>query len=122
MTLDNTTIGRNIAKLRKLKDIKAADIATQLGLKEASYTKYERGETAITVDFLKKVAEVLDVAPINLVSLPMDFIFQYLQKNPVGTAGSSQQLNKEFRDEDIAKILASIAELNKSVLTIIGKE
>ncbi|MBS1746117.1 MAG: helix-turn-helix transcriptional regulator [Bacteroidetes bacterium] len=42
--MDNLTIGRNIAKFRKLKDIKAFDMAERLGLKEATYTKYERGK------------------------------------------------------------------------------
>ena len=52
MELDNKTVGRNIAKFRMLRDMKASTIAERLDLKEAAYTKYERGETAITLDVL----------------------------------------------------------------------
>jgi len=55
MEINNLVVGRNIAKYRKIKEVKASDIAKQLGMKEATYTKYERGETAITIDFLQKV-------------------------------------------------------------------
>lgn len=122
MTLDNKTIGYNIAKLRRLKEIKAADIAAQLGLKEASYTKYERGETAITIDFLKKVAEILEVAPINIIRLPIESIFRYLQTSPSKFGNDWPNFDYNSEKRGIAEVLILIAELNKSVLTIIGKE
>lgn len=73
--LENKTIGRNIALYRKIRGMKAFEVAEGLGLKEASYTRYERGEAAITVDIVQKVAEILRVDPLTLISVsPSTFI------------------------------------------------
>lgn len=73
--LENKTIGRNMALYRKIRGIKALEVAEGLGLKEASYTRYERGEAAITVDIVQKVAEILKVDPLTLLSVqPSTFI------------------------------------------------
>ncbi|NCX96232.1 MAG: XRE family transcriptional regulator, partial [Chitinophagia bacterium] len=64
--LDNVAIGQNIAKFRRLKELKALDVAEQLGLKESAYTKYERGETAITIDFIQRIADILEISPFNI--------------------------------------------------------
>lgn len=79
--MDNFSVGHNIAKFRKIRDIKATDMATQLGLKEAAYTKYERGETAITIDIIGKVAGILKMDPLQIISVsPQNFskIFRIL--------------------------------------------
>jgi transcriptional regulator with XRE-family HTH domain len=72
MQLDNKIIGRNLSKFRRLQDIKAADLADRIGMKEAAYTKYERGETAITLEFVQKVADALKVDPITILSASPD--------------------------------------------------
>ena len=64
-----------MALYRKIRGMKALEIAEGLGLKEASYTRYERGEAAITVDIVQKVAEVLNVDPLMLLAVsPSNFI------------------------------------------------
>ena len=63
MKLENQTVGHNIAKYRRLKDIKASEIASRLGMKEGTYGKYERNETEITIAFLEKVSEILEIDP-----------------------------------------------------------
>ncbi|QLH45108.1 MAG: helix-turn-helix transcriptional regulator [Bacteroidota bacterium] len=40
-------IGRNIKNIRREKDLKAFDVAAQLGIGESTYTKIERGETKL---------------------------------------------------------------------------
>ena len=73
--LENKAIGRNMALYRKIRGIKALEVAEGLGLKEASYTRYERGEAAITVNVIQKVAEILKVDPLMLLSVsPSNFI------------------------------------------------
>jgi transcriptional regulator with XRE-family HTH domain len=63
--LENKIIGHNMALYRKIRGMKAFEVAEGLGLKEASYTRYERGEGAITVDLIQKVAEILKVYPLK---------------------------------------------------------
>jgi DNA-binding XRE family transcriptional regulator len=45
--LENKSIGRNLSTFRKLRDKKALEVADYLGIKEATYTKYERGVRAL---------------------------------------------------------------------------
>jgi len=55
--LENKTIGRNLYKFRKVNEKKASEVSDYIGITEAAYTKYERGETQITIDVIQKVAE-----------------------------------------------------------------
>lgn len=54
--LDNKIIGHKIYIQQKIAGLKAFDVAEQLGIKEAAYTKYEHGETKITINFVKNSA------------------------------------------------------------------
>src|SRR4051812_19018674 len=66
--LENKMVGRNMYINRKVRDKKAAEVADYLGISESAYTKYERGETKITIDVVQKVAEFHKVDPIGLLS------------------------------------------------------
>lgn len=66
--LENKIVGQSIAKLRTHRDVKAAEIAKVLKLGIAAYTKYERGETAITIPFLNKVAHFFNINPLEFIS------------------------------------------------------
>lgn len=63
---DNKIVGRNIAKLRIHKGVKAIEIAKKLSISEAAYTKYERGETSITLNFLNEIANFFSISPYQL--------------------------------------------------------
>jgi transcriptional regulator with XRE-family HTH domain len=76
MELNNKIIGRNLARFRKFNEIKAADLAERIGMKEAAYTKYERGESQITVELVQKVAEALKVDPISILASAPDNIVE----------------------------------------------
>jgi len=73
--LENKTIGRNLYKFRKVKEKKAAEVADYIGITEAAYTKYERGETNITIDVIQKVAECLKIDPLSIIAnTPGNFV------------------------------------------------
>ncbi|AGA76714.1 helix-turn-helix domain-containing protein [Echinicola vietnamensis] len=55
--LDNQSTGHNMMTFRNLRNLKAMELAFQLGISEAAYTKYERGETKITVELIKRYAD-----------------------------------------------------------------
>lgn len=63
--LNTNVIGKTISKLRKHREVKAAEIASHLKMAEQAYTKYERGETSVTLHFLNKVSQFFDVNPIH---------------------------------------------------------
>lgn len=62
--INNEVVAANILLVRRHKGIKATEMAQNLKLSESAYTKYERGETAITIQFLNSVASKLSVQPL----------------------------------------------------------
>jgi transcriptional regulator with XRE-family HTH domain len=121
--MDNLTIGQNIAKFRKLKDIKAFDMAERLGLKEATYTKYERGETAITIDFVQKVAEVLEIDPLQILTTSPSNILENIQHSSIAIQHHSTfQTYNEQQAQLMLKLMESIVHLNERLVTVFEKQ
>ncbi len=123
MQLDNAIVGHYIAKYRKLREIKARDIAARLGMKEATYTKYERGETAITVDFMSKVAEILNVSPLRFLSASPEVFLESLN-NPSATIkdqGPDQTVNEQYTSM-MLKLMENIIEMNARITLLLERK
>ena len=109
--LENKTIGRNMALYRKIRGMKAFEVAEGLGLKEASYTRYERGEVAITVPVIQKVAEILKVDPLTLISVSPSILIEIGQGNgnnsPIGVHG---YYHHQTADGDQTKLMLKLME------------
>lgn len=126
--LENKTIGRNISMYRKIRGIKALDIAQRLGLKEAAYSKYERGETAITVDFIQKVAEVVNIDPIQLMTVSPGHMIENGNYSPNSAVVgnniegdfNNQSINKE-QNEAVLTLIKSQIEMNKKIMELLEK-
>lgn len=124
MELDNKIVGRNLAKFRKLKDIKAADLAERIGMKESAYTKYERGESAITVDLVQKVATALDINPISiLAAAPDNFIESITSPSSQGTGiGNTIQVEGDITNVDKVQSEAMIKLMEKLIMLLTDKK
>jgi transcriptional regulator with XRE-family HTH domain len=117
--LENKAIGRNISMYRKIRGMKASDVAERLGMKEASYTKYERGETSITVDVIQKVAEILKVDPLMMMSVsPSNFIenCSHFAMNDYHNHANEQQ------NQLMLKLMENIVALNERLITLLDKK
>ena len=57
-----TTVLQNIKNIRKAKGVSQESIAYDLGIDYSTYGKIERGQIALTIDRLEKIAEILDVS------------------------------------------------------------
>ena len=95
MELDNKIIGRNLAKFRTLKDIKASDMAERIGMKEGAYTKYERGESQITVELVQKIATALKVDPISILAASPDNFIESIQNSPMSGNSNTNNVDVE---------------------------
>src|SRR4051794_4715070 len=115
MQLDNKIIGRNLSKFRRLQDIKAADLADRIGMKEAAYTKYERGETAITLEFVQKVADALKVDPISILSASPDNFIESISSSPM--AGMNNTVAGDLNNTD-PKIIESLVKQNETMIDL----
>ncbi len=80
--LENKAIGRNFAIFRKVRDMKASEVAQYIGISETAYGKYERGESKITIDAIQKVAECLKVDPLQIISTAPDNFIESITNNP----------------------------------------
>ncbi|MES2386826.1 MAG: helix-turn-helix transcriptional regulator [Bacteroidota bacterium] len=68
-------IGRNIKKIRELRDLKQDHIAFELGVSQANYSDIERGKVEVSFTTLEKIAGVLGVSPSALIEFDEQFIF-----------------------------------------------
>ena len=110
--LENKSIGRNLALFRKLRDKKALEVAEHVGLSEAAYTKYERGESKITIEMIQKVAEFLKVDPLKLLAVSPGSFLDSGNNSPGAIVGNNniQALNEE-QSRMMLKLMEKVIEL-----------
>lgn len=124
--LENKTIGRNLYKFRKVKEKKAQEIADYIGITEAAYTKYERGESQITIDIIQKVAEYLKVDPLGIISnTPGNFVENSSSPNSIvvgGNIGGDARLIDEKQTELITKLIETQITMNEKILALLEKK
>ena len=125
--LDNKAVGRNFQVWRKMADIKAHDIAAQLGMSEAAYTKFERGEANITIELVKKVAVILKVNPLFLLTVTPTNIIESGNHSPGAILGmvygsyNYQGINEQ-QSQMIMKLMESVTALSNKVLEVLDKQ
>src|SRR3546814_930577 len=109
---ENKTIGRNLALFRKLRERKALEVADYIGIGEAAYTKYERGESKITVDIIQKVAEFLVVDPLQIVAVSPNNFVENVTNSPFAIHGSVQ-MSSEEQNQMMLRLMESVVSMNK---------
>lgn len=55
------SIGETIREIRKIKGIKAVEMADKIGVSKSAVSQWEKGEGPATLSTLRKIADVLDV-------------------------------------------------------------
>lgn len=119
--LENRNIGRNLSTFRKLRDKKAMEVADYLGIKEAAYTKYERGESKITIDLIQKVAEFLEVDPLQIVSANPGHVIEHLTNSSVAFDGGKIHANyaDKHQTEVMMKMMETMMQMNEAIRKIL---
>jgi transcriptional regulator with XRE-family HTH domain len=116
--LENKSIGRNLALFRKLRDKKAFEVAEHIGLSEAAYTKYERGESKITIEMIQKVAEFLKVDPLQIVSVSPSNFLENIQNSPA--AGVGNYIGENFNPYN-EQMMQNVLKLMENMMTVSQK-
>lgn len=120
--LENKTIGRNLYRFRKIKDKKAAEIAQFIGIGETAYTKYERGESKITIDLIQKVAEFYKIDPLQLLSAAASSHFvENVTNSPFAIHGTVQTTNEE-QTKLMLQLMENIMSLNNRLISLLEKQ
>ncbi len=118
--LENKKIGRNFYMYRKLTDTKALEVAEFLGIKEATYTKYERGESKITVDMVQKVSEFYKIDPLQLISTQPSYVIENLKKSPFSFNGNVEtHYSDKSQTEVMMKMMETMMQMNEAIRKIL---
>ncbi|WP_341832908.1 helix-turn-helix domain-containing protein [Sphingobacterium thalpophilum] len=120
LELDNKKIGHKIYIQRKIAGLKAFDVAEQLGIKEAAYTKYERGETKITIDFVKKISEIFKIDPLLLLSSNDVNYFDNIHNSPILSTFHTYQSTNEKQNEAILALIENVIEMKKNIIHLLN--
>lgn len=121
--LENKAIGRNIARYRKFRDKIAFEVADYLGISESAYTKYERGESKITIDLIQKVAEFLKVDPLQLVAPQNGHVVENSNSpNSIVTLESSGwTASDKTQTEILTSLVQNVISMNERILKLLEK-
>ena len=120
--LENKSIGRNLALFRKLRDKKALEVAEHVGLSEAAYTKYERGESKITVEMIQKVAEFLKVDPLQIVSTSPNNFLENIQNSSIAIQDNSTfQTYNEQQMQSMLKLMENMMSISQKLVDLLDK-
>lgn len=120
LELDNKKIGHKIYIQRKIAGLKAFDVAEQLDIREAAYTKYERGETKITIDFVKKISEIFKIDPLLLLSSNDVNYFDNIHNSPILSTFHTYQSTNEKQNEAILALIENVIEMNKNIMQLLN--
>jgi len=120
--LENKSIGRNLALFRKLRDKKALEVAEHIGLSEAAYTKYERGESKITIEMIQKVAEFLKVDPLQIVSTSPNNFLENIQNSSIAIQDNSTfQTYSEQQMQSMLKLMENMMSISQKLIELLNK-
>ena len=89
-------LGQKIKKLRELKNFTQSHIASELGITQSAYSKMELGETEISYSKLTKIAEVLGIAPEEIMTFNEQMIFNVMHNQ----TGNGFVVNKGISDNE----------------------
>lgn len=119
--LENSRIGKNIMNFRRIREKKASEVAQYLGISEAAYTKYERGESQITIKFIQRVAEFLNVDPLQIISSSPSNFFENVHNSPINSNFHTYQSSSEEQVRMMLKLMESIAAMNERLISLLER-
>lgn len=119
--LENKAIGRNISIYRKMRGMKASEVAESLGMKESTYTRYERGEAEITVNIIRQVAETLKVDPLMILSVTPSNFIENSPNSAVGSNNNWHSTNEEHT-KIMLKLMENLVTLNERLISLLDKK
>jgi transcriptional regulator with XRE-family HTH domain len=87
-------LGRVLTEMRSRLGVDQAELASRLGLNQSSWSRIERGETAVNIEQLTQIAEVLRVRPGTIVA-DADRAKDVLEKQGVKVHRMRVSMNKD---------------------------
>jgi transcriptional regulator with XRE-family HTH domain len=117
--------GEKIRFIRETRGLSQENVAAQLGIAQNTYSKIERNETKLTADMLQRVADVLGVSPMDIITgQPAIVNFQPNQgtQQSFGYVENVILSQKELYEKMLVSKDEEIARLTKMVEVLLGKK
>jgi transcriptional regulator with XRE-family HTH domain len=117
--LNNKELGENIQLHRKIKKMKAVELAKTLDISESAYTRYERGEAEFTITLVQKIAEALDISPLQLLSTQVQHYMNNGNNSPNGNVmltHSQWHATDKEQSKLIMKLMENMVVLSDRIL------
>jgi len=106
-------IGDNLRKIREIKGIKQESMAKELGITTNGYGKIERGESAIKIDRLEQIANILGISAMDIMQFDDSIIFNINTMSNSAPNGIVNNYALPTEERDL--LLAQIKSLNEVV-------
>lgn len=103
-------IGNKIRKIRELKGFSQEYLANQIGISQRAYSKLEMNQTKIDWTKITKIAEVLEIDPIDLVSFDDNIIF-----NSCNQSGKFENFFNNFPEKLIEQYDLRIKDMGEQI-------
>lgn len=116
--------GEKLRTIRELRGLSQENVATMLGIAQNTYSKIETNQTKLTTDMMKKLADILDVSPMDIISgQPTIVNFQPNEgtQNSFGYIENYVANQKELYEKILAAKDEEIGRLNRLIETLLAK-
>lgn len=117
--------GLKIRMVREMRGFSQENVAARLNISQSTYSGYETNQIKISAEMLEKVAEVLEVLPMDLMSSqPAIVNFQSNQgtQQAFGHVETFVSNQKELYEQMLTSKDEEIARLTKMVETLLSKK
>lgn len=117
--------GTKIRMIRELRGISQENIAHELGIAQNTYSKIESNQTKLTTEMLAKIADVLEVSPMDIMTQqPAIINFQPNQgtQQAFGHVDTFVSTQKELFEKLLEAKDAEIERLQKLVETLLERK
>ncbi|MCU0340354.1 MAG: helix-turn-helix transcriptional regulator [Spirosomaceae bacterium] len=94
------SIGSKIRKIRELKDLTQSNVAATLDMSQTAYSKIERGESDVAYSTLKKIADVLGVDVVSLLTFESGMVIQKVSEHQQGGQANGFVFNQGLADKE----------------------
>jgi transcriptional regulator with XRE-family HTH domain len=119
--LDDKIISANIRLIRKMQGLKAYEIAEKLGITESAYSRYERGEGALSISQLRRIADALNSDPIKLLSVNLQNYFSTENHLLNSNSDNNFQSITEEQNHKILTLIAKVSQICDATLNSLVK-
>lgn len=115
--------GQKIRMVRELRGLKQEHVASRLGIAQNTYSQYENNQIKITVETLQRIAEILEVNPMDLMShQPAIIKLQSNMGTQLAYVENFISYQKEMYEEMIASKNVEIERLQSIIDNLLKKD